>query len=144
MAKTKRITVTVKTKTYDELAKYSANVNRSRSDIADEFIQEGLKLKSTKDNIDFVTNEIDRCLEVKLKRFEDRLCRILAKDTKGNLANLYLLSEVLHYLYGKDDDTRTWLKNKLEVANKKAYQVLKSGYLERDINILFDKKDEEL
>lgn len=143
MGKTKRLSVTVKLKTFDELSKYSANVNRSRSDVADQFIQEGLKLCSTKDNINFISNEIDRSIEVKLKRFEDRACRILAKNTKSNLANLYLLSEVLSYLYNKDDETRSWLKDKLETANEKAYKVLKSGYLERDIMSLFNTKEEE-
>ena len=58
MANTERVNATVNSKTKKELEKLSAKTGVSQSEIINIAIQEHLKLLSTQDNIDFITNEI--------------------------------------------------------------------------------------
>ena len=68
MARTERVNATVSEGTKKELEKLSAKIGESQSEIINIAIQEHLKLMSTKDNIDFITNEIYRAVETKLDK----------------------------------------------------------------------------
>ena len=68
MARTERVNATVSEGTKKELEKLSAKIGESQSEIINIAIQEHLKLMSTKDNIDFITNEIYRAVESKLDK----------------------------------------------------------------------------
>ena len=136
MARTERVNATVSEGTKKELEKLSAKIGESQSEIINIAIQEHLKLMSTKDNIDFITNEIYRAVESKLDKYHNRLFRLLAKMSKTSLAALYINAHMLSYMC-QNDISQEFLKQEIELANKKAYKVLKDGFLEEDIMKLF-------
>ena len=138
MARTERVNATVSEGTKKELEKLSAKIGESQSEIINIAIQEHLKLMSTKDNIDFITNEIYRAVESKLDKYHNRLFRLLAKMSKTSLAALYINDHMLSYMC-QNDISQEFLKQEIELANKKAYKVLKDGFLEEDIMKLFPK-----
>ena len=138
MAKTERVNATVSSNTKQELEKLSAKSGKSQSEIIDTAIQEHLKLISTKDNIDFITNEIYRAVESKLDKYHNRLFRLLAKISKTSFTSLYINAHMLSYMC-QNEISQDFLKKEIEIANKKAYTALKEGYLEEDISKLFPK-----
>ena len=138
MAKTERVNATVSSNTKQELEKLSAKTGKSQSEIIDTAIQEHLKLLSTKDNIDFISNEIYRAVESKLDKYHNRLFRLLAKMSKTSFSALYINAHMLSYMC-QNEISQEFLKKEIEIANKKAYAALKEGYLEEDIAKLFPK-----
>lgn len=138
MARTERVNATVNSSTKQELEKLSAKTGISQSEIINTAIQEHLKLISTKDNIDFITNEIYRAVESKLDKYHNRLFRLLAKMCKTSFAGLYINAHMLSYMC-QNEISQEFLKQEIELANKKAYATLKEGYLEEDITKLFPK-----
>lgn len=136
MARTERVNATVSESTKKELEKLSAKTGDSQSEIINTAIQEHLKLMSTKDNIDFITNEIYRAVESKLDKYHNRLFRLLAKMSKSSLAALYINAHMLSYMC-QNEISQEFLKQEIELANKKAYKVLKDGFIEEDILKLF-------
>lgn len=138
MARTERVNATVNASTKKELEKLSAKTGISQSELINIAIQEHLKLMSTKDNIDFITNEIYRAVESKLDKYHNRLFRLLAKISKSSFAGLYINAHMLSYMC-QNEISQEFLKQEIELANKKAYMVLKEGFLEEDITKLFPK-----
>lgn len=138
MANTERVNATVSSKTKKELEKLSAKTGISQSEIINIAIQEHLKLMSTQDNIDFITNEIYRAVESKLDKYHNRLFRLLAKMSKASFTGLYINAHMLSYMC-QNEISQEFLKQEIDLANKKAYAVLKEGFLEEDIVKLFPK-----
>lgn len=136
MARTERVNAVVTTKTKESLEKLSATTGQSQSEIINIAIQEHLKIKSAKEDINFITKEIDRAVDAKLDSYHNRLFRLLAKMTKAIFTSLYINGHMLSYM-SNSDISQEFLKKEIEIANKKAYQVLKSGFLEEDITKLF-------
>ena len=58
--------------------------------------------------------------------------------SKTSLAALYINAHMLSYVC-QNDISQEFLKQEIELANKKAYKVLKDGFLEEDIMKLFPK-----
>ena len=145
MARTERVNAVVTAKTKEALEKLSATTGQSQSEIINIAIQEHLKIKSAKEDINFITREIDRAVDAKLDSYHNRLFRLLAKMTKAIFTSLYINGHMLSYM-SNSDISQEFLKKEIEIANKKAYQVLKSGFLEEDVTKLFPsnkKKFEE-
>lgn len=136
MAKTERVSGVVTSKTKKELEKLSSKTGMSQSEIINIAIQEHLKMKSTKEDINFITKEIDRAIESKLDSYHKRLFRLLAKMTKASFSSLYINGHMLSYMCNSEI-SQEFLKKEIEIANKKAYQILKSGFLEEDVTKLF-------
>lgn len=138
MARNKRVNATVNASTKMELEKLAAKTGISQSEIVNIAVQEYLKLISTKDNIDFITNEIYRAIESKLDKYHNRLFRLLAKISKSSFSALYINAHMLSYMC-QNEISQEFLKQEIDLANKKAYMVLKEGFLEEDITKLFPK-----
>lgn len=138
MARTERVNATVNLSTKQELEKLSAKTGISQSEIINIAIKEHLKLMSTKDNIDFITNEIYRAIESKLDKYHNRLFRLLAKISKSSFTGLYINAHMLSYMC-QNEISQEFLKQEIDIANQKAYTVLKEGFLEEDITKLFPK-----
>lgn len=118
----------------EELIRYCSLTGKSKSSAIESFIENGLNLESTKNDINFITNEIDRSIEARIKPLENRISKITAKNAKSSLSALYLLIQIFNDSEKYDELS---IKDLVENANKKAYQVLKDGYLEKDIMTLF-------
>ena len=135
MARTERVNAVVTSKTKEALEKLSATTGQSQSEIINIAIQEHLKIKSVKEDINFITKEIDRAVDSKLDLYHNRLFRLFAKMTKAIFTSLYINGHMLSYM-SNGDISQEFLKKEIEIANKKAYQVLKSGFLEEDFTNL--------
>lgn len=136
MARTERVNAVVTSKTKEALEKLSATTGQSQSEIINIAIQEHLKIKSVREDINFITKEIDRAVDAKLDSYHNRLFRLFAKMTKAIFTSLYINGHMLSYM-NNGDISQEFLKKEIEIANKKAYQVLKSGFLEEDVTKLF-------
>lgn len=136
MSRTVRVNAVVTPKTKDALEKLSASSGKSQSEIINIAILEHLKIKSAKEDINFITKEIDRAIDSKLDSYHNRLFRLLAKMTKAIFTSLYINGHMLSYMCNSDI-SQEFLKKEIEIANKKAYQILKSGFLEEDVTKLF-------
>ena len=136
MARTVRVNAVVTKKTKTVLEKLSATTGKSQSELINIAIQEHLKIKSTGEDINFITKEIDRAIDSKLDSYHNRLFRLLAKMTKAIFTSLYINGHMLSYM-ASGDISQEFLKKEIEIANKKAYQILKSGFLEEDVTKLF-------
>lgn len=136
MSRTVRVNAVVNPKTKDALEKLSASSGKSQSEIINIAILEHLKIKSAKEDINFITKEIDRAIDSKLDSYHNRLFRLLAKMTKAIFTSLYINGHMLSYMCNSDI-SQEFLKKEIEIANKKAYQILKSGFLEEDVTKLF-------
>lgn len=136
MNRTERVNAVVTSKTKKALEKLSANTGISQSEIINIAIQEHLKIKSAKEDINFITKEIDRAVDAKLDAYHNRLFRLLAKMTKASYTSLYINGHMLSYMCNSNI-SQEFLKKEIEIANKKAYQILKSGFLEEDVTKLF-------
>ncbi|MCI9016188.1 MAG: hypothetical protein HFJ53_03345 [Clostridia bacterium] len=136
MARTERVNAVVTSKTKKALEKLSSTTGISQSEIINIAIQEHLKVKSAKEDINFITKEIDRAIDSKLDSYHNRLFRLLAKMTKAIFTSLYINGHMLSYMCNSNI-SQEFLKKEIEIANKKAYQVLRSGFLEEDVTQLF-------
>ncbi len=137
MSRNERVNAIVTPKTKRALEKLSATTGMSQSEIINIAIQEHLKIKSAKEDINFITKQIDRAIDSKLDSYHNRLFRLLAKMTKAIFTSLYINGHMLSYLSNNKQISQEFLKKEIEIANKKAYQVLKSGFLEEDVTKLF-------
>lgn len=140
---TERVSATVKKSTYETLEKYVAkHSNKTKSSVVNEALEQYMAIKSGEDEINIINKNVRESLEDVLKPFETRVCKLLAKLAKGNFTNLYLILALLEEL-SASDRARDGVKEKYEDANKKAYQVLKNGYINRDVLELFPETNEE-
>lgn len=94
------------------------------------------------DNRAELPKQIEKCINNSIKTFEDRYCRILAKDTKTNYSNQYLLLYMLAYMCSSEEDIK-FIMNLRKEAEKQGYLALKNNAIERDIDILFPKEELE-
>lgn len=84
--------------------------------------------------------QIEKCINNSIKTFEDRYCRILAKDTKTNYSNQYLLLYMLAYMCSSEEDIK-FIMNLRKEAEKQGYLALKNNAIERDIDVLFPEEE---
>lgn len=92
------------------------------------------------DNTTELPKQIEKCINNAIKTFEDRYCRILAKDTKTNYSNQYLLLYMLAYMCSSEEDIKFIMDLRKE-AEKQGYLALKNNAIERDIDILFPQEE---
>lgn len=94
------------------------------------------------DNKSELPKQIEQCISNSIKTFEDRYCRILAKNTKTNFAIEYLLLNMLAYMCNSEEDTNFLMELRKE-SEKQGYMALKNNAIERDIDVLFPKEELE-
>lgn len=132
-AKRKRISITVDESLDNAVQKYVA---MSETKITRSYCYEqAIKIFLNKDD-DVLSKAIVDTIKNSIKMFEDRYCRILAKNCKTTYSLEYLVLNMFAYLCNSENDTKFLLENK-EEANRRAYQTLKDGLIERDIDTLF-------
>lgn len=133
MAK-KRIQITLKKNILDMLVKEAIKENLSKSELLEKILDEHYNTDRNKLNEDIRKN-----LDLVMKPYIDRLARILAKTTKISYASEYLALKMYSYLTMNENDVR-FLEESKEDAERSAYNALKNGAIETDIETLFNKE----
>lgn len=97
-------------------------VQKSSYNNASELIRAGiekeLNIQMNKDNMDFITKELSRLLDIKLDYFIKSQLKINSNNTRVNALNTYILGEVINLLTG--DELYQKFFDILEKARQKA------------------------
>lgn len=97
-------------------------VQKSSYNNASELIRAGiekeLNIQMNKDNMDFITKELSRLLDIKLDYFIKSQLKINSNNTRINTLNTYILGEVINLLTG--DELYQKFLDILEKARQKA------------------------
>lgn len=116
----------------EKVLRYKAKTNMSESEIVNVALNEFFKVKMLKEDIDEITEIMARAIEKQLgKRFERNLM-LIAKTAKSSYASLFLQAYFLSKVC-ESEDSKEFLKEKIDLANKLAYGVVKNRFLDEDI-----------
>lgn len=91
----KRISFFIDTKINDALDKLSAKSNLNKSELIRNFVAEGLTVKTTRDDLDFICKVISKQIEVTLKKDIERIVSLIIKNTFSSQNTNYLCMELL-------------------------------------------------
>lgn len=91
----KRISFFIDTKSNDALDKLSAKSNLNKSELIRNFVAEGLTVKTTRDDLDFICKVISKQIEVTLKKDIERIVSLIIKNTFSSQNTNYLCMELL-------------------------------------------------
>lgn len=91
----KRISFFIDTKSNDALDKLSAKSNLNKSELIRNFVAEGLTVKTTRDDLDFICKVISKQIEVTLKKNIERIVSLIIKNTFSSQNTNYLCMELL-------------------------------------------------
>lgn len=116
----------------EKVIRYKAKTNMSESEIVNVALNEFFKVKMLKEDVDDIAEVMGKAIENKLgKRFE-RMLKLLAKSGKSSYASLFLQAYFLSKIC-QSEDSKEFLKEKIDLANKLAYGVIKNKFLDQDI-----------
>lgn len=117
----------------EKVVRYKAKENMSESEIINVALNEFFKVKMLKEDVDTITETMAKAIEKQLgKRFE-RMLMLLAKSSKSSYASLFLQAYFLSKIC-ESDDSKEFLKEKIDLANKLAYGAVKNKFLDVDIS----------
>lgn len=91
----KRISFFIDTKSNDALDKLSAKSNLNKSELIRNFVAEGLTVKTTRDDLDFICKVISKQIEVTIKKDIERIISLIIKNTFSSQNTNYLCMELL-------------------------------------------------
>lgn len=91
----KRISFFIDTKSNDALDKLSAKSNLNKSELIRNFVAEGLTVKATRDDLDFICKVISKQIESTLKKDIERIVSLIIKNTFSSQNTNYLCMELL-------------------------------------------------
>lgn len=91
----KRISFFIDTKSNDALDKLSAKSNLNKSELIRNLVAEGLTVKTTRDDLDFICKVISKQIEVTLKKDIERIVSLIIKNTFSSQNTNYLCMELL-------------------------------------------------
>lgn len=116
----------------EKVLRYKAKTNMSESEIVNVALNEFFKVKMLKEDVDEITEIMAKAIEKQLgKRFERNLM-LIAKTAKSSYASLFLQAYFLSKVC-ESEDSKEFLKEKIDLANKLAYGVVKNRFLDEDI-----------
>lgn len=116
----------------EKVVRYKAKTNMSESEIVNIALNEFFKVKMLKEDVDDITEIMAKAIEKQLgKRFE-RTIALQAKNAKASYSSLFLQAYFLSKIC-ESEDSKEFLKEKIELANKLAYGVVKNKFLDEDI-----------
>ena len=111
----KRISFFIDTKSNDALDKLSAKSNLNKSELIRNFVAEGLTVKTTRDDLDFICKVISKQIEVTLKKDIERIVSLIIKNTFSSQNTNYLCMELL-----KEQNDLIDVREKKEKADRYA------------------------
>lgn len=116
----------------EKVLRYKAKTNMSESEIVNTALNEFFKVKMLKEDVDDITEIMAKAIEKQLgKRFE-RTIALQAKNAKASYSSLFLQAYFLSKIC-ESEDSKEFMKEKIELANKLAYSIVKNKFLDEDI-----------
>ena len=116
----------------EKVVRYKAKTNMSESEIVNVALNEFFKVKMLKEDVDDITEIMAKAIEKQLgKRFE-RTIALQAKNAKASYSSLFLQAYFLSKIC-ESEESKEFMKEKIELANKLAYSVVKNKFLDEDI-----------
>lgn len=116
----------------EKVIRYKAKTNMSESEIVNVALNEFFKVKMLKEDVDDITEIMGKAIENKLGKKFERMIMLLAKSGKSSYASLFLQAYFLSKIC-QSEDSKEFLKEKVDLANKLAYGVVKNKFLDEDI-----------
>ncbi len=130
--KSEKIYAVVPKSLKEKVIRYKAKGNMSESEIVNIALNEFFKVKMLKEDVDTITETMAKAIEKQLgKRFE-RMLMLLAKSSKSSYASLFLQAYLLAKIC-ESDESKEFLKEKIDLANKLAYGAVKNKFLDDDV-----------
>lgn len=90
-----RISFFIDTKSNEALDKLSAKGDLNKSELIRNFVAEGLTVKTTRDDLDFICKVISKQIEATLKKDIERIVSLIIKNTFSSQNTNYLCMELL-------------------------------------------------
>lgn len=116
----------------EKVIRYKAKTNMSESEIVNVALSEFFKVKMLKEDVDDITEIMGKAIDKKLGKKFERMIMLLAKVGKSSYASLFLQAYFLSKIC-QSEDSKEFLKEKIDLANKLAYGVVKNKFLDEDI-----------
>lgn len=116
----------------EKVIRYKAKNNMSESEIVNVALNEFFKVKMLKEDVDDITEIMGKAIDKKLGKKFERMIMLLAKSGKSSYASLFLQAYFLSKIC-QSEDSKEFLKEKIDLANKLAYGVVKNKFLDEDI-----------
>ena len=130
--KSKKVYAVIPKTLKEKVVRYKAKTNMSESEIVNVALNEFFKVKMLKEDVDDITEIMAKAIEKQLgKRFE-RTIALQAKNAKASYSSLFLQAYFLSKIC-ESENSKEFLKEKIELANKLAYGVVKNKFLDEDI-----------
>ena len=131
-SKSEKIFAVIPKNLKEKVLRYKSKTNMSESEIVNVALNEFFKVKMLKEDVDDITEIMAKAIEKQLgKRFE-RTIALQAKTAKSSYASLFLQAYFLSKIC-ESEDSKEFLKEKIDLANKLAYSVVKNKFLDEDI-----------
>ena len=116
----------------ERVIRYKAKTNMSESEIVNVALNEFFKVKILKDDMDDIAELMGKAIDSKLGKKFERMIMLIAKAGKSYYASLFLQAYFLSKVC-ETEESKEFLKEKIELANKLAYGVIKNKFLDEDI-----------
>lgn len=117
----KRISFFIDTKSNDALDKLSAKSDLNKSELIRNFVSEGLTVKATRDDLDFICKVISKQIESTLKKDIERIVSLIIKNILSSQNTNFLCVELL-----KEKNNLIDVREIKEKANRYAIEYLKN------------------
>lgn len=121
MNKKEKLCFYIDSETNDRLLKLSAKTGKTKSEIARNFLIEGLTMKTTRDDLDFICKVLSKQIESSLKGDIERIVSLIIKDILSSQNTNYLCMELL-----KKDNSIMDIREIKDKAEKYAIEYLKN------------------
>lgn len=119
--KKEKLSFYIDSETYNRLLLLCAKNNKTKSEIARNFLIEGLTMKTTRDDLDFICKVISKQIEAILKGDIERIVSLIIKDILSSQNTNYLCIELL-----KQNNSLLDIREIKEKANKYSIEYLKN------------------
>lgn len=131
-SKSEKIFAVIPKSLKEKVVRYKSKTNMSESEIVNVALNEFFKVKMLKEDVDDITEIMAKAIEKQLGRRFERTIALQAKTAKSSYASLFLQAYFLSKIC-ESEDSKEFLKEKIELANKLAYEVIKNKFLDEDI-----------
>lgn len=120
-SKKEKLSFYVDSETYNRLITYCAKEGKSKSEIARLFIMQGLTMKTTRDDLDFICKVISKQIESSLKADIERIISLIIKNILSSQNTNYLCTELL-----RENNSVIDIREIKEKAERYAIEYLKA------------------
>lgn len=121
MNKKEKLCFYIDGETNNRLLKLSAKTGKTKSEIARNFLIEGLTMKTTRDDLDFICKVLSKQIESSLKGDIERIVSLIIKDILSSQNTNYLCMELL-----KNNNSLMDIREIKDKAEKYAIEYLKN------------------